>query len=77
MNLEAISDFVRLYYLKCGEFKTKKEAYEACEEAYYNQHKIHIDKGLMKPNRFSSFDVFLNSLSSWFKDPRNRKRIEI
>ena len=77
MNLEAMSDFVRLYYLKCGEHKTHKAAYEACEQAYYNQHKRYIELGLMKQTRFSSFDVFLNSLASWFKDPRNRKRIEI
>lgn len=77
MNLESMHDFVKLYYLKCGEFKTHKEAYEACEDKYYLQHKKHIELGLMNRTRFANFDSFIQSLGSWFRNPKNRKRIEI
>ena len=77
MTLDYLHDFIRLYYIKCGQYKTKKEAYEACEDAYALQYKLEISSGLMKETRFSGFDSFCVSLNRFLKDPKNRARIDI
>lgn len=77
MTLDYLHDFIRLYYIKCGQYKTKKEAYEACEDAYAIQYKVEISRGLMKETRFSDFDSFRVQLHKYLKDPKNRARIDI
>lgn len=77
MTPDYLHDFIRLYYLKCGEYDTKIQAYNACEEVYRNFYRREIAAGLMKPTRFVDFNSFIQTLTRFMKDPKNRKRIEI
>lgn len=63
MNYAYWSDFLRAYYICLCNHRTHEEAYEAVEILYAKQNKALIDRGHMKPRKYSNYDSFRRTLS--------------
>lgn len=73
MNLDYTMDFIREYYVQCGNYKTYKEAYHATEDLYAKQYHTEIMEGRMKENKFADFNSFSKCLR--FHLAKNKHKI--